>query len=67
MRKSLVTSFALLAPSSQAYVWPNKYDQLDDLLYLQSGFMKDGSLSDRQYFSSPLSYVPRRLTSSQKS
>ncbi|KAG9187584.1 hypothetical protein G6011_05455 [Alternaria panax] len=47
MRRNQLISLALLAPSCQAYVWPSQYDQLDDLLYLQSGYIKDGSLSDQ--------------------
>ncbi|KAF2023935.1 heme peroxidase [Setomelanomma holmii] len=47
MRKSLIISFALLAPSSQTYIWPSQHDQLDDLLYLQFGYIKDGTLSDQ--------------------
>jgi hypothetical protein len=40
-------SLTLRAPCCFAYVWPSQYDQLDDLLYLQSGCIKDGQLSDR--------------------
>ncbi|KAL6702425.1 hypothetical protein ACN47E_001876 [Coniothyrium glycines] len=47
MRRSLIVSFTLLAPSWQAYVWPSKQDQLDDLLYLQSGYIRNGALSDQ--------------------
>jgi hypothetical protein len=50
MKGTQLMSFGLLAPSCQAYVWPSKYDQLDDLLYLQSGYIKHGQLSDRTYF-----------------
>lgn len=46
MKGSVAIGLALLAPGSQAYVWPSQYDQIDDLLYLQSGYIKDGSLSD---------------------
>lgn len=47
MKTPRLTSLALLAPFAQAYVWPSKYDGLDDLLYLQDGAIKDGTLSDR--------------------
>jgi hypothetical protein len=47
MKNTVAISLALLAPRSQAYVWPNQYDQVDDLLYLQSGYIKAGTLSDR--------------------
>ncbi|KAL1801263.1 hypothetical protein ACET3X_001605 [Alternaria dauci] len=47
MKRNQLISLALLAPSCQAYVWPSQYDQLDDLLYMQSGYIKDGSLSDQ--------------------
>jgi hypothetical protein len=49
MKRNQLISLALLAPSCQAYVWPSKYDQLDDLLYLQSGYIRNGELSDRTY------------------
>jgi len=49
MRSSQIISLALLAPISQAYVWPGKFDDLDDLLYLQSGYIRNGQLSDRTY------------------
>jgi hypothetical protein len=42
-------SLALLVASSEAYVWPSKHDQIDDLLYLQSGYYKNGQLSDRTF------------------
>lgn len=48
MKSNLALGIALLAPSSQAYVWPSQYDHLEDLLYLQSGYIKDGTLSDRE-------------------
>lgn len=47
MKTTQLARLALLAPISQAYVWPSKYDGLDDLLYLQDGFIKQGTLSDR--------------------
>lgn len=47
MKTTQTTGLALLAPLSQAYVWPSKYDGLDDLLYLQDGFIKQRTLSDR--------------------
>lgn len=49
MKGNIAIGLALLAPSSQAYVWPSQYDQIDDLLYLQSGYIKAGTLSDRAY------------------
>ena len=60
MRRNQLISLALLAPSCQAYVWPSKYDQLDDLLYLQSGYIRNGELSDRTYPHSPF-YPPCNL------
>jgi hypothetical protein len=47
MRRSQLLSLALLPSIGEAYVWPSKYDQLDDLLYLQSGYIRNGQLSDR--------------------
>jgi hypothetical protein len=49
MRRSQLLSLALLASSGEAYVWPSQHDQLDDLLYLQSGYIRNGQLSDRMY------------------
>lgn len=48
----------LLLPSSLAflvavvageYVWPSFTDSMEDLLYLQSGYIKNGALSDRTF------------------
>ncbi|USP76462.1 uncharacterized protein yc1106_03736 [Curvularia clavata] len=47
MKSSVTIFLALLAPSSQAYVWPSLHDHIDDLLYLQSGYIKAGTLSDQ--------------------
>jgi hypothetical protein len=49
MKTTLAIGFALLAPSSATYVWPNNQDSLDDHLYLQDGYIKNGQLSDRSY------------------
>ncbi|KAF2758684.1 heme peroxidase [Pseudovirgaria hyperparasitica] len=47
MQRSLVASLALLGSVSAAYVWPSTQDPIDDLLYLQSGYIRFGSLSDQ--------------------
>ncbi|KAJ5023918.1 heme peroxidase [Bipolaris maydis] len=47
MKSNLAIGLALIAPSSQAYVWPNQYDHIDDLLYTQSGYIRDGTLGDQ--------------------
>jgi hypothetical protein len=52
MRSSQIISLAFLAPISQAYVWPGKYDDLDDVLYMQFGYIRNGHLSDRTYSNS---------------
>lgn len=45
---ALLTAFVGLGSLTHAnYVWPSKYDQLDDLLYMQSGYIRNGQLSDR--------------------
>lgn len=45
--QSIILSLSLVAAAQAAYVWPSKYDDIDDLLYLQSGYNRHGSLSDR--------------------
>lgn len=48
MRYSFL-SLGLVAAAQAAYVWPSQYDDIDDLLYLQSGYNRHGSLSDRTF------------------
>lgn len=57
MKWSLITQFAVLAPVSSTYVWPSSQDSMDDLLFLQSGSIRNGALSDRK--SSPFAPVIR--------
>ncbi|EUC45334.1 hypothetical protein COCMIDRAFT_36911 [Bipolaris oryzae ATCC 44560] len=47
MKSNLAIGLALIAPSSQAYVWPNQYDHIEDLLYNQFGYARDGTLGDQ--------------------
>ncbi|EUC32807.1 hypothetical protein COCCADRAFT_97765 [Bipolaris zeicola 26-R-13] len=47
MKSNLAIGLALIAPSYQAYVWPSQYDRTEDLLYLQSGYIKIGQISDQ--------------------
>lgn len=47
MKSNLAIGLALFAPSSQAYVWPSQYDHIDDLLYTQFGYIRDGTLGDQ--------------------
>lgn len=49
MKSNLAIGLALIAPSYQAYVWPSQYDRTEDLLYLQSGYIKIGQISDRAH------------------
>lgn len=48
MKRDLIVACALLAPTSATYVWPSKQDQIEDLVFLQSGYIKNGALSDRK-------------------
>lgn len=50
MKSNLAIGLALFAPSSQAYVWPSQYDHIDDLLYTQFGYIRDGTLGDRTHY-----------------
>ncbi|GIZ42949.1 hypothetical protein CKM354_000619600 [Cercospora kikuchii] len=43
----LITLAQLGGIAQAAYVWPSKYDRLDDLLYLQGGYIRNGELSDQ--------------------
>lgn len=56
----LILSLGFATAAQAAYVWPSKYDDIDDLLYLQSGYNRHGSLSDRMY-STRLHIVPSNL------
>ncbi|KAH7397133.1 heme peroxidase [Pyrenochaeta sp. MPI-SDFR-AT-0127] len=45
---NIITSFGLLAGGvSAAYVWPGPHDHIEDLLFLQSGYLRFGSLADQ--------------------
>lgn len=46
MRPSNV-GLGLVATAQATYVWPSKYDDIENLLYLQTGYNRHGSLSDR--------------------
>ena len=55
MKGSSLISLGLLPVLSvnAAYTWPSEYDQLEDILYLQQGFirfgLRDGKLSERMF------------------
>ncbi|KKA28233.1 hypothetical protein TD95_002415 [Thielaviopsis punctulata] len=42
MRTSNLSLMAMALHSASAYVWPNKYDSLEDLLVIQSGYLRFG-------------------------
>lgn len=46
--QSFILGLGFVVAAQAAYIWPSKYDDIDDLLYLQSGYNKHGSLSDRK-------------------
>ncbi|KAF2224424.1 heme peroxidase [Elsinoe ampelina] len=47
MHPFLLSTLLLLAPSAAEYVWPSWTDSMEDLLYLQSGYIRNGALSDQ--------------------
>jgi hypothetical protein len=34
--------FLHVLPATAEYVWPSKYDRMEDLLVLQSGYIREG-------------------------
>lgn len=44
MKPAALAGIGLLnvLPITAEYVWPSKYDYLEDLLYLQSGYLREG-------------------------
>lgn len=54
MKWTLVANLAMFAPASASYVWPSTQDSMDDLLYLQSGYIRNGQLADRRCYTLPL-------------
>lgn len=50
MFRHIVSGVSLLQLAASAYVWPSKYDSLDNLLFMQSGYIRNGELSDRKPF-----------------
>jgi hypothetical protein len=47
MKAALIYSLCAATSASATYVWPSKYDSIDDMYYLSSGYISDGTLSDR--------------------
>ncbi|KAF2799528.1 heme peroxidase [Melanomma pulvis-pyrius CBS 109.77] len=47
MHWSFLASLGLLASTQAAYVWPSPHDGIEDLLFLQSGYIRFGSLADQ--------------------
>ncbi|CBY00740.1 hypothetical protein IAQ61_011645 [Plenodomus lingam] len=47
MKWDLIAKLALVAPASAEYVWPAKTDAMDDLLFNQAGYNRNGALSDQ--------------------
>ncbi|CAN8099718.1 unnamed protein product [Discula destructiva] len=47
MLRSSIVGFGLVAAAQAAYVWPSQHDDIDDLMYLQTGYNRHGSLSDQ--------------------
>lgn len=47
---NVITGLCLLTNGARAaYVWPSPHDHIEDLLFLQSGYIRFGSLSDREF------------------
>jgi hypothetical protein len=51
MKAALIYTLCAATSASAKYVWPSRYDKIDDMYYLQSGYIADGTLSDRGYLS----------------
>lgn len=47
---NILPGLGLLGTASAAYVWPSWTDSMEDLLYLQSGYIRNGALSDREQY-----------------
>lgn len=49
MKTAALAGLGLLQilPSTAEYVWPSKYDYLEDLLYLQSGYIREGFIDGK--------------------
>lgn len=37
-----------ILPASAEYVWPSKHDRMEDLLVLQSGYIREGFIDGAQ-------------------
>jgi hypothetical protein len=42
MKASTLARVGLLHAAAAEYIWPSKYDLMEDLLYLQSGYIRRG-------------------------
>lgn len=45
---TILSGLGLLGTASAAYVWPAWTDSMEDLVYLQAGYIRSGALSDRE-------------------
>lgn len=50
MKQSLLATVALATLASTEYVWPSIYDEIEDHLSLQSGYLRRGFIDGWSYF-----------------
>lgn len=49
MRQTILTTLALASLAASEYVWPSPYDEIEDYLSLQSGYLRRGFI-DGEFF-----------------
>lgn len=56
MKTTALAGLGLLQvlPSTAEYVWPSKYDYMEELLYLQSGYIRNGFRDGKTQHSNPM-------------
>lgn len=50
MKQSLLATVALATLASTEYIWPSIYDEIEDHLSLQSGYLRRGFIDGWAYF-----------------
>lgn len=50
MRQGILSTLALASIAATEYVWPSQYDELEDHLSLQSGYLRRGFIDGQLHF-----------------
>lgn len=49
MRQTILPTLALASLAASEYVWPSPYDEIEDHLSLQSGYLRRGFIDGKSF------------------